>query len=226
MSDVSGFAQAGFLVEKNLLPPDLLSALLRQIEDRREAPARGLRQADKKLPACAQLATHPALLQKAQALLGAPVCVVRVILFDKTAQNNWLVSWHQDKTIALDRRVERAGWGPWSVKDGVHHVQPGLDVLEQMLSFRVHLDDADEDNGCLRVIPGSHRYGLLSAEAIQRLKALHTAHACCVQAGDVVVMRPHLLHASSKSRRAGHRRVVHIEYSAYDLPAGLRWAAC
>ena len=60
-------------------------------------------------------------------LPGEPV-PVRGIYFDKRPGTNWLVAWHQDLTLALKERSEVPGWGPWSVKDGVPHVQPPVDV--------------------------------------------------------------------------------------------------
>ena len=96
---------------------------------------------------------------------------VRAIYFDKSPEANWLVPWHQDLTVALRSRREVPGFGPWSVKDGVPHVQPPVERLEQMLTVRLHLDDADEGNGALRVLPGSHRSGRLSSTQIQALRA-------------------------------------------------------
>jgi ectoine hydroxylase-related dioxygenase (phytanoyl-CoA dioxygenase family) len=54
------------------------------------------------------------------------------------------------------------GWGPWSTKDGVLHVRPPAEVMARMLAVRVHLDDCGESDGPLRVLPGSHKHGLLS----------------------------------------------------------------
>ena len=50
------------------------------------------------------------------------------------------------------------------------------------------------------------------------------ARACAVRAGDAVIMHPLILHASEKSRTVMHRRVVHLEFSSYELPAGVAWA--
>lgn len=148
---------------------------------------------------------------------------VRAIYFDKSAEANWLVPWHQDLTIAVRERVEAPGFGPWSSKDGIPHVQPPAELLEQMITVRLHLDHADETNGALRVLPGSHRLGRLSAERIQELRNQQTEHLCTVRAGDALLMRPLLLHASSRSTSPKHRRVLHLEYAAFDLPAGLAW---
>jgi ectoine hydroxylase-related dioxygenase (phytanoyl-CoA dioxygenase family) len=81
---------------------------------------------------------------------------VRAIFFDKSSGSNWLVPWHQDLTIAVASKCEAPGFGPWSVKDGIPHVQPPDELLKQMIALRLHLDDCDASNGALRVIPGSH----------------------------------------------------------------------
>jgi ectoine hydroxylase-related dioxygenase (phytanoyl-CoA dioxygenase family) len=145
------------------------------------------------------------------------------LYFDKSADTNWFVAWHQDTTIAVSLRENVAGFGPWSEKDGIPHVRPPQEFLQQMLAVRINLDDADETNGALQVIPGSHRYGLLSAERIQELRAFQSPHVCVASAGDVLLMRPLLLHASKRSVSSRRRRVLHIEYAAFDLPSGLTW---
>jgi ectoine hydroxylase-related dioxygenase (phytanoyl-CoA dioxygenase family) len=184
----------------------------------------GLRNADKKLLSITKLAQSALLTQKAEHYLGNPAQLVRAILFDKSPDNNWLVSWHQDRTICVSHQLHIDGWGPWTIKDEVHHVQPPLEVLNQMVTFRIHLDEATPDNGCLRIIPGSHLLGLLNSSHIAEATRARPNVNCIAKAGTMLVMRPHVLHASSKSESNKQRRVIHLEYSSYKLPAGLRWA--
>jgi hypothetical protein len=155
-------------------------------------------------------------------LRGTPI-PVRAIYFDKSTAANWLVPWHQDLSLAVRERRELPGFGTWSIKDGIPHVQPPTELLEQMLTIRLHLDPADESNGALRVLPGSHRRGRLSPEQIQAYRAENSEVVCSVSAGDALLMRPLLLHASSRSTSDVHRRVLHIEYSGFALPPGLAW---
>ena len=175
------------------------------------------------LPAVAAFARAPRLLDLVRPHLPSEPFPVRTIYFDKTPETNWLVAWHQDLTLALHARVEVAGFGPWSTKGGVPHVQPPVEFLQQMLTVRLHLDDANDSNGALRVLPGSHRLGRLSAESIHELRARQPDHLCAVMAGDVLLMRPLLLHASGRSTSTRHRRVLHIEYAAFTLPPELCW---
>jgi hypothetical protein len=44
-----------------------------------------------------------------------------------------------------------------------------------------------------------------------------------VKSGGAVVMRPLLLHSSTTAATPRHRRVLHFEYAAVDLPRGLKW---
>lgn len=151
------------------------------------------------------------------------VRAVRGLLFNKLPEANWAVPWHQDLTIAVCERREAPGFGPWSVKDGVVHVQPPDEVMAGMLAARIHLDDAHAANGALRVIPGSHTDGRLSAEAIGRWTTSRQAVTIEAPLGSVLLLRPHLLHASSPAESPHQRRVIHLEYSKDELPFGLEW---
>ncbi len=177
------------------------------------------------VPELRELVEGTRLGRLASEVLGAPAFVVRSILFDKTPEANWKVAWHQDLSIAVGARRDAEGFGGWSEKAGVVHVQPPSEILERMLAVRLHLDASDEANAPLRVLPGSHLRGRLSAEAIARLVENSSVVSCHVPRGGALLMRPLLLHASSAARRPErHRRVVHLEFAAGELPAGLEWA--
>jgi len=170
-----------------------------------------------------ELAESPALRRIAESILGDGAFVVRGILFDKTDAANWKVPWHQDVTIAVTDRVDVDEYGPWSVKAGVVHVQPPARVMERMVSVRLHLDDCPAENGALRVLPGTHRDGKLSAEQIDAAVAEVAPVTCEAHAGDVLVMRPLLVHASSAAMVPRHRRVIHFDYANVELAGGLEW---
>lgn len=160
-----------------------------------------------------------------RALLPEGLQPVRGILFDKTPDANWKVAWHQDLTIAVEEKMDTTGYGPWSMKDGIVHVQPPMQVLEGMVTLRLHLDDTPAENGALRVIPASHLGGRLDAEELGALRKFTPEHVCEAGAGDVLLMKPLILHASSASAKPGHRRVVHVEYARKELlHPSLRWA--
>ena len=155
--------------------------------------------------------------------LAPGLIAVRGILFDKTGDANWTVPWHQDRSIAVAARHDLPGFGPWSTKAGVVHVQPPVEVLRAMLTLRFNLDPCGPDNGPLRAIRGTHRK-LLNAAEVDAAVATSAEVACTTDAGGVVMMRPLLLHASSPARRATRRRVLHLEFGPPDLPGPLEWA--
>ena len=133
-----------------------------------------------------ELAHSREVLSLVDHYLGKPAFPVRGTLFDKTGTANWLVPWHQDLTICVTSRRDAPGFGPWTIKAGVCHVQPPASILEQMLSVRIHLDGCDESNGALRVLPGTHLHGRMTAAEIQAEHSSRTAVCCNVQSGDVV----------------------------------------
>jgi len=172
-----------------------------------------------------ETATLPRVASCLLPVLGEHSRVVRGLFFDKVPGANWPVAWHQDLSLAVRHRYEIAGWDNWSMKSGVPHVQPPPEVLARMVTLRMHLDDCSPDHGALRVLPGSHRSGRLSREAI-RASAEAPAATITARAGDGLLMRPLLLHASSPAKNPSHRRVLHLEFAPHDLlPAPLEWAA-
>jgi hypothetical protein len=219
------FSKNGFEILKDILTAEELNLIKLELANLAlPILTAGIRNSDKKFPSINALVTSKKLLDKAKQYLDGEPSVVRVILFDKTPDNNWLVTWHQDKTICVSEKKEISSWGPWTLKDGVHHVQPPLNVLNQMVTFRIHLDDSTLAAGCLRVISNSHSQGILSNSQIQEIANKQSAVDCVAEAGSILVMRPHLLHASSKATTPSQRRVIHVEYSSYKLPENLVWA--
>ncbi len=157
-------------------------------------------------------------------ILGDTVRPVRAIVFDKTAKSNWAVPWHQDRTIAVDRRDDRAEVRCWTVKNGVPHCEPPVSLLQRMVTLRWHFDAVGLRDGCIRVLPGSHRLGRLTAADISELLATVPAVDAPVPAGAVFMMSPLLVHSSRKRVTQGRRRVLHVELAAGDPPMPLRWA--
>ncbi|MFZ6734816.1 phytanoyl-CoA dioxygenase family protein [Undibacterium sp. Ji42W] len=149
---------------------------------------------------------------------------VRSIFFNKNADHNWLVSWHQDMTICVNQKTELAGYSKWTYKKDVHHVEPPAAVLEAMLTCRIALDDVSAKNAALKVIAGSHQSGKLRESQILDISQTAMHKTCAMRAGDILLMKPLLLHASDKARFATQRRVLHLEFSASKLPPPLQWA--
>lgn len=220
----------GFAIVPDVLSvteTDRLIAILDDAAQREGIARRGgilaVRNLLEAVPAIGELAKSPTIRALVELILGPDCFAVRGIFFDKTPQTNWKVSWHQDLTIAVEERFSVPGFGPWSEKAGVQSVQPPARVLDEMITLRVNLDDCSEDNGPVRVLPGSHVHGRLSTEEISAWRSRVPEVATVASRGAALVMRPLLLHASSPARRPGRRRVIHIDYAASDLPGGLRW---
>lgn len=159
----------------------------------------------------------------ARSALGGRAKPVRAILFDKTAAANWKLGWHQDRTIAVRRRVEANGYGPWSIKAGLQHVEPPFDLLAEMVTLRVHLDDVGPNNAPLLIAPGSHRLGRIPVGEIEEVVKKCGAFVCLANRGDVWLYATPILHASDAAALPRRRRVLQIDYSAGELPAGLDW---
>jgi ectoine hydroxylase-related dioxygenase (phytanoyl-CoA dioxygenase family) len=177
-----------------------------------------------KLPEVERFSASSKLANYLRPLLGANFRATRGIFFDKTEGANWPVLWHQDLSLAVKEKCDLPGWTLWSLKRGVPHVQPPAGVLARMITVRLHLDDCPAENGALRVIPGSHQDGKLSRGLIQEMMS-GKADTVTALAGDALLMRPLLLHASSAALLPHHRRVLHIEFAPADLlPPELDWA--
>lgn len=178
------------------------------------------------------LVTHPSVVQFLQhgslgrylwSLLGRDLVAVKATMFDKTTTSNWRVQWHQDRAIAIKERMDVSGYGPWTTKSGTLHVEAPSRVLEQMIAVRVHLDVCGVDNGPLRVLPGTHRYGKMPDSRIAEVTAATPATELLVDQGAILLMRPLLVHASSAALAPAHRRVLHIELAPRESISPLQW---
>ena len=160
----------------------------------------------------------------AAAALGPLAKPVRAVMFDKTPATNWAVAWHQDRTIAVRERLDVPGFGPWSRKAGAVHVAPPVSVLEGMITLRAHLDDCGDDNAPLHVALGSHRLGLVPSDQAGAQARARESAACLASVGDVWAYRTLILHASDKAARPKRRRVLQVDFAAFELPEGLIWS--
>ncbi len=153
-------------------------------------------------------------------VLGSEYGLVRALYFDKPPERTWTLPWHKDLTIAVRKHA-----GPSerftrpTRKAGVAHVEAPLELLERMLTLRIHLDEVTTENGPLRVVPGSHREGKEVASTANETTIL-------ANAGDVLAIRPLVTHASGASAPGTtlHRRILHLEFAADPtLGDGFAW---
>jgi ectoine hydroxylase-related dioxygenase (phytanoyl-CoA dioxygenase family) len=202
---------------------DVIAHLSNTNLDRTKAGARHLL----RVPVVRHMADDARLVSLARGFLGASATPLRATLFDKSPKANWLVPWHQDTALPLRREVTAEGWGPWSTKAGVLYAHAPAWALEEVVALRVSLDDSLAENGPLRVLPNTHRSGVLTDAQIERLAREVKPVECVAPSGSVVAMRPLIVHASSKSASDRSRRVLHIEYAtAVDLGPGIELAVC
>jgi hypothetical protein len=160
---------------------------------------------------------------KMNSLLPRNAVAVQCTLFDKSPTKNWLVALHQDLSIPVKQRVESPECSGWSEKEGQLYVQPPISVLEQLVAVRIHLDDGPAESGALRVVPRSHLVGRVDRERAEALRLEHGETAVPVDRGGALVMRPLILHASSKGTSVTSRRVLHFVFGPPRLPLGLEW---
>jgi ectoine hydroxylase-related dioxygenase (phytanoyl-CoA dioxygenase family) len=156
-------------------------------------------------------------------ILGPKCLPVRAILFDKRGGQNWSLGWHQDRTIAVEQRIDVNGFGPWSLKSGMVHVEPPFDLLATMVTLRVHLDAVPVSNAPLLIAPGSHRRGRIPTPEIPDVVHQCGIIPCLAEAGDTWLYATPILHASDAAVEPSHRRVLHIDYAVGELPGGLQW---
>jgi ectoine hydroxylase-related dioxygenase (phytanoyl-CoA dioxygenase family) len=181
-----------------------------------------IRQFLKEVPATTDIIFNENLRSVLKFLLGSKYFVVKSIYFDKPQTSNWYVSYHQDLTISVDKKLQVDGFEFWTIKQNQFAVQPPLGILQNIVTVRIHLDDTDENNGALRVIPGSHHKGIYRPETIDWTNEM--AVTCNVSKGGIMLMKPLLLHSSGRTTNNKQRRVIHIEFSNQELPATLNWA--
>lgn len=181
-----------------------------------------IRQFLKEVPGVQPLIFNEPLRCMIDEIGGKNCCPVKSIFFDKPPSSNWYVAYHQDLTISVKNKIETPGFGPWTVKHQQFAAQPPLYILENIFTVRIHLDETNEDNGALRIVPKSHIKGICRPENIDWTKESEVT--CSVPKGGVMLMKPLLLHSSGRTVNHKRRRVIHIEFTSAELPGGLEWS--
>lgn len=181
-----------------------------------------IRQFLKEVPEIKDLIFNENISKVVKEIFGEKYFVVKSIYFDKPETSNWYVAYHQDLTISVDKKLELPGFGPWTTKQNQFAVQPPVNVLENIYTIRIHLDDTDENNGALKVVPKSHAKGIYRPETIDW--TVETEEICNVEKGGIMLMKPLTLHGSNRTTNGKKRRVIHVEFSDTELPEVLQWS--
>jgi hypothetical protein len=226
----SELAGNGFAIINNIYTTEEIQNILDSIDNadtskdtfRKSNDLFAIRQFLKEVPAAFDRVFTDNLKSVVREIFGEGFFVVKSIYFDKPETSNWYVSYHQDLTISVDRKIELENFGPWTTKQNQFAVQPPVKILENITAIRIHLDETDENNGALKVIPGSHVKKIYRPETIDWTEEKETS--CSVQQGGIMLMKPLLLHSSGRTINNKKRRVIHIEFSNSELPAELQWS--
>ena len=222
--------ETGFTIIDNVFTAEEVSTIIETINGidtsgpafRKTSDLFAIRRFVKEVPAISPLVFNSRLRAIIDELLGPDYFLVKSIYFDKPEQSNWFVAYHQDLTISVEEKKQVAGFDQWTVKNNQFAVQPPVALLENIYTIRIHLDVTDENNGALKIVPGSHRKGIYRPETIDWNTEQEVV--CKVQSGGIMIMQPLLLHASNRTTNNNKRRVIHLEFSNQLLPGELQWA--
>ncbi|WP_139422959.1 phytanoyl-CoA dioxygenase family protein [Chryseobacterium mulctrae] len=220
----------GFTVINNIFSEDeieKISEVIQNIDTSKETFRKSedlfaIRQFLKEVPDVKDLIFNKNLKEIIKEIFGEKYFTVKSIYFDKPEKSNWYVAYHQDLTISVDKKIQLENFGPWTTKQNQFAVQPPLDILENIFTIRIHLDDTDENNGALKIVPKSHSKGIYRPETIDW--NVETENICSVEKGGIMIMKPLLLHGSNRTTNGKKRRVIHIEFSDKELPEELNWS--
>jgi Phytanoyl-CoA dioxygenase (PhyH) len=148
----------------------------------------------------------------ASAVLGDRAAPLDATFFDKHARANWTVPGHQDRIVAVAAGTARKH----RIRGGIAYAELDAKTLAGLVALRIHFDPTDSETGALCVVPGSHLAGVMPSGHISNVP-LDQYVPYAAGAGDVLILRPLLLHRSSPSRGEGRRRVLHVVYGTQEL---------
>lgn len=230
MNLIKEFSENGFYVLNEIYSKNEVNSITKFIDSldttnpifRKTDGLFAIRQFVKEFPEIKQFIFNEKLLNIIETIGGKDYFITKSIFFDKPETSNWFVSYHQDLTISVDKKENIAGFGPWTTKHNQFAVQPPTKILENIFTIRIHIDDTDENNGALKVIDKSHLKEIYRPETINW--ETEKESNCSVKSGGIMLMKPLLLHSSSRTKNNKRRRVIHIEFSNKKLPNQLNWS--
>jgi len=229
-SSMQKVKRRGFAILENIYTSKEVIRILSMIH-RATADAERFRRTDdlfairslfKEIPALRDILFNTNLCTLVKEGFGKDYFLTKAIYFDKPPKSNWYVTWHQDVPINVKAKIETEGFRAWTHKAGVTSVIPPVDYLHSCYTVRIHLDDTDEKNGALKVIPKTH-FSILTDAEIAQLREEAEIKSCKVLKGGIHLIKPLTVHASSKTENDKHRRVIHLEFNNVELPGELEW---
>lgn len=180
-----------------------------------------IRQLIKNVPNLTDLLFNEKLTELISDLSESEYFLTKAIYFDKPKESNWFVAYHQDLSISVDKKIDLKNYVNWTFKKGQFGVQPPIEILQDTITIRIHLDKTDKNNGALKVIPKSHLKGIVRAES--KDWDIKSEIVCEVKKGGVMLMKPLTLHASNRTTNGKKRRVIHLEFNKHKLSEPITW---
>lgn len=218
----SSFEEKGYDIVEAIYTAKEVSKIISLLDKKGFKEQFGIRSFLKDNPDFIDLLFTPSLLKLIHEI--SPNCdkSIKSIYFNKPPTSNWIVNWHQDLTINLQEKREVPNYINWREKDNRVIVQPNTELLQNIFTLRIHLDDCTKENGAVKVIESSHTQGII--EIKEWLKNKKGKEVICeINAGGVMLMKPLTLHFSNRTENNKNRRVIHIEFTDKELPHNLTW---
>ena len=180
-----------------------------------------IRQLIKNVPELTNLLFNKKLANLISDLSESEYFLTKAIYFDKPSESNWFVAYHQDLSISVDKKADLENYVNWTFKKKQHGVQPPIEILQDTITIRIHLDNTDKNNGALKVIPKSHLKRIIRADS--KDWNIENEFVCEVEKGGAMLMKPLILHASNRTTNGKKRRVIHLEFNKHNLTEPLDW---
>ncbi len=210
----------GYVIENDLFSEESIADIIQVINASKATEKHfAIRQFLQSVPVAKAFIFNHDFCEFFKKTFGEDYFLIKAIYFDKPPNANWIVPWHQDLTIVTNQKKEVDGFSKWRLKNGKYYVQPTPTILENIITIRIHLDDCTAKNGALKVIEGSHLYGIAQKLDFTKEKPV----ICEVKKGGVLVMKPLIYHASKRTENNLNRRVIHLEFTNQALPKGLAY---
>jgi len=218
----SNLNQNGFEIIENVYSLTEVNEILQLVESKEIENKFGVREFLTDNPEIAEKVFTKSLIEIIEQISPACNKSIKSIYFDKPPSANWIVNWHQDLTINLTEKKAVENFKNWRVSDARTIVQPNRELLENIFTIRIHLDDCTKENGALRIIQNSHTKGVIEIKEWMKNK-IGVERICEVKKGGILIMKPLTLHSSKRTENQKNRRIIHIEFTDRELPEGLNW---
>lgn len=219
----------GFSILSDLYSDNEISKILACIENTEQNKTSfmktkdlfAIRQLIKNIPDLSDYLFNKKLTELLSELSESEYFLTKAMYFDKPIESNWFVAYHQDLSISVDKKAELDDYSNWTFKKEQYGVQPPIQILEDTITIRIHLDKTKKNNGALKVIPKSHTKGVIRTDS--KDWNIENEFVCEVEKGGAMLMKPLILHASNRTTNGKKRRVIHLEFNKHKLTKPLAW---